>query len=337
MTRGQLPQLRVERARQGGFELGQVPGRFATRDLRAHARDIGGRHQVAAVAEAGADVRRDPRDPFVGVVHRHHDVAVGLPVQRTRHAPHQDLDDVIAMSLDTRRSGQRRRHHRAGRRALERRAQAVGRVAREADGVEDIAALLQPLRLDRCQCAAAAAATAEGARGCEQPRADQRDAFRGVRCLRRLHHIGQVLQLEEARRQHGLDDDVRIRILRERAVVVRERLVAGLVERLAHAQRLHAHPGVRVLHGVAHQRGVERAKPLERPHRVEPGEQVPASAVGVGGARRSGLRPRGRLRRPGHLPQRGDDRCVLPEDEQPLRHVAPPPVGMREMLDELCG
>ena len=86
MTRRQLPLLRVEQARQRGFELGNGPRALAAGRFGAHARDVGGRDHAAAVAEAVADVRRDPGDPLVGAAHRHHDVAVGLPVERARSA-----------------------------------------------------------------------------------------------------------------------------------------------------------------------------------------------------------------------------------------------------------
>ena len=125
---------------------------------------------------------------------------------------------------------------------------------------------------------------------------------------------GRVGDLEHVDRQNRLQRHVGIGVFRGRAVVVGERLVAVLEQRLARADRLHAHARDGVLHLRPHQRGVQRAEPFERPQRVEAPQQVRAAH---------------------QILERRHDRLVLLEDEQPLRGVAPPPVRMRQVRDEL--
>src|SRR5262245_12523458 len=138
-----------------------------------------------------------------------------------------------------------------------------------------IVPLLQALLFVSAQwTTASSATTAERWRRREQALADQRDAFRRIQRLRRLDEIPGVRQLEEIRRQHCLDDDVRVWILRERTVIAGEALVASLVERFAGANRLDAHPRILVLHRRAYESGIERPESLQRPQRVEAREKV---------------------------------------------------------------
>jgi hypothetical protein len=147
--------------------------------------------------------------------------------------------------------------------------------------------------------------------GAEQVVANQLHAARLVRGLRVLDDGRDVRRLEEMQREHRLDHHVGVGILGGRAIVVDERALPGLVERLAGADRLDPHLRIRILQALAHQPEVERAETLERPQRVNPSEQVAG-------------------RRPDHLLQRGHHRPVLLQDQQLLRGVAPPAIGMRQ-------
>ncbi len=157
--------------------------------------------------------------------------------------------------------------------------QAVLRVARRAQLVVDRRAALQRDGQLGCQAAPAAAAAAaerQARRRLEDSLADLLNSASLVRSLRRLNHRVEIRHLEEIEREHRLDDDIRVGVLRRGLVVGSERSVARLVQRLAGANRLNPHRRIRVLHLLAHQRGVERAESLERPQRVEPAEQAAA-------------------------------------------------------------
>ena len=272
MARGDRPLLRTDDARERRFDLRHRPDCLACCDFGAHARHVRGRHHAGVVAEAAANVRRDPRDPLVCAPHWHHDVAVCLAVERASQPAEQHLDHVVAMALHAGGPRERRRHHRSGWRPVHGLPRPVRTVTREADGAEHVTPRLQTLLFVRRERPAAAA---DGrCHRCEQTLGHERYSLRFVRRLRRLDDVGRVRQLEQVRRQHRLDDDVLIRVLRHRAVVIRERLVARLEERLARADRLHAHPRLLVLHDLAHERRVERAQPFERPERVEARQQV---------------------------------------------------------------
>ena len=111
-------------------------------------RDVGRRHERRLVAEGVADERRDRRDPLVVVAaHRDHHVRVGGAVDRPGEAVQHGLDHVVLVREHARRSGERRRHRRPGRRAGERLAVAVLAVARVAQlGVDALALLHRRLR-----------------------------------------------------------------------------------------------------------------------------------------------------------------------------------------------
>ena len=117
--------------------------------------------------------------------------------------------------------------------------------------------------------------------------------------------------------QHRLDHDVDVPVRRQRAIVAVERPVTCLVECFAGAQRLDAHARIRVAQDLTRQRSVQGAQPFECPQGVEPGEQIRPS-------------PHDRLKR-------RRDRRVPSQHQQLLRRVAPPPIGMREVRDELSG
>ena len=111
-----------------------VHGRLAAGRRRAHARDVGRRDQAAAVAEAGADVRRDRRRPTRRCCRPSAPSRRGRSCRRAGRSGRfeQDLDDVVAMPLDARRSGERRRELVPAGAPGQRRADAVGAVAGEA-------------------------------------------------------------------------------------------------------------------------------------------------------------------------------------------------------------
>ena len=189
----------------------------------------------------------------------------------------QHLDDVVAMALHARRSRQRRRHHRARRGARQRRGP-----RRRRRGTRS-----RRRRTRRSPCcssfcspgvrrgAATAAAESAGRRRRQQTLADERARpcalFAACAALTTSAASGSLNRFSVSiawMTTFGSGSFV------ERAVVVGKRLVAGLVERLARANRLDAHARVRVLHLLAHQRRVERAEPFERPQRVEARDEV---------------------------------------------------------------
>ena len=142
------------------------------------------------------------------------------------------------MAVDARRPGQRRREHGSGGGSGRRRAAAVGAVARVTQlGVDGAAALEAALLLGR-QRRTAAAAAAPAARRIQNPVGDELHAARLVAVHHRLQRRRGVGNLQNVHRQHRLNHDVDVLVLRQRAIVVVERPVAGLVERLAGAQRL---------------------------------------------------------------------------------------------------
>src|SRR4030095_15019044 len=99
------------------------------------------------------------------------------------------------------------------------------------------------------------------------------------------------------------------------AVVDAERTIAGLVERLADANRLHPDLRVRTLHQVTDEAGIRGPEAFERPQRVDARELI--------------------RRRARELRQRRYHRLVLAQDEQLLRHVAPPAIRIAEVRHEL--
>ena len=143
---------------------------------------------------------------------------------------------------------------------------------------------------------AEAAAAAGELRRAQHLVADLLDAARLARRLRAFDQLGDVRHLLQVQRQQRLDHDVGVAVLHALADVGLERLVAGLGQRLAGADRLDAHLRVDVLHQLADRGGVELAEPFERPQRVEAADQAAA-----------GLR---------ELEQRRHDRGVLPQHQR---------------------
>ena len=162
----------------------------------------------------------------------------------------------------------------------------------------------------------AAAAAAAAGRRIQDRRGDDLHAPRLIALHGRLDRGRGIGNLPAIQRQHRLNHDVDARVLRQGPVIVGQRSLAGLVERFAGANRLDAHPRFGIFHLLPHQRRAERAESFERPQRVEAREQV--------------------RRGPDDRLQRGDDGLVLLEDQELLRRVAPPAVGMAEMPHELC-
>ena len=131
----------------------------------------------------------------------------------------------------------------------------------------------------------------------------------------RFNRRQRIRDIPSIHRQHRLNGDVDVRIVSQAFVVGAERSVAGLVERLAGANRLNPHARLTVLHQLAGQHRVECTESLERPQRVKPREEI--------------------RRRPRHRAEcRHDGELVLLEDQQLLRHLAPPPVRVPRMNDE---
>ena len=92
----------------------------------------------------------------------------------------------------------------------------------------------------------------------------------------------------------------------QRAIVLRERSVTGLVQRLARAHRLDPQARARIAEQLPRERRVERSQAFERPEGVKARDQT-------AGCPYDGLQGR-------------RDGPVLFEHDQLLRRIAPPPV-----------
>ena len=137
-----------------------------------------------------------------------------------------------------------------------------------------------------------------------------------ARIARGRDGIGRAGHFQVVEGQHRLNHDVGVAIVRrDGAEVGGERHVTGLVQRFAHPKSLYPHGGIRVVEYFAHEGGVEAAESFESPQRVKPRELV--------------------LRRADEGLQRRRHGLVLLQHQQLLRGVAPPPVRVRQVLNEL--
>ncbi len=228
----------------------------------------------------------------------------------------QGLDDVLRMSQHARR----RRQSRPKRaQAWRRRAAAVLAVAGKADlGVDLLSLAHHRLFVGREGTRHEPVEAARVARvhlGVQHGVSHELNAFGLVAVQRRLHDRLAIGYLHGVDREQRLDHDVSVGAFGHRRVVGSQRLLAGLVQRLADAQRLDADLRIGVLHQSANQRRIGRAEAFEGPHGVDAGELVVS-----------------RLR---HRLQRGDHRRVLLQDQQLLRGVAPPAVGILQVFGQL--
>ena len=161
---------------------GKRPQRLAAGGRGPHAGDVRRRDEPAGVAEVVADVRRHRGNPLVVVVaHRDHHVRVGLAVDRSGQAVQDGLDDVVAMAVDARRSGQRRRHRRRRARASACRAR-PGHGRRSTARCRSLPPRSSSVLLLRRRAAAAAAPAAARRRRRIQHRRARRAARRAPGC-----------------------------------------------------------------------------------------------------------------------------------------------------------
>ena len=221
------------------------------------------------------------------------------------------------MSLNARRTRQRRRHQvllRVGDARL-RRAPAVVAVTAETELLVDPFAALERGHLRGRERRTAAAGAGQGVGRRQNLLADLLDPSRRVGGLRRGDDALVVGNLEQIEGQQRLDDDVGVGIPGELPVVIGQRFLSGLVQRLAGADRLNPHLRAGVFHQLAHERRRQGPEPLDGPQCVEPRIQVVGAAC--------------------DLRERRNDRRVLLEDEQLLRGVTPPSIRVAEVRDQL--